>query len=80
MTEARPKSCLLRRVVAVVKAVGLVAIFGTIALAAVASHRGEVPLLEPGNVRIAPQTSATAGAVSAYLQKAAEAAAEIPST
>jgi hypothetical protein len=80
MTQDRPKASLLGRLVASVKVVGLVAIFGTIALAAVASHRSEVPLLEPRTVAIAPHMPGMHGVVSAYLQKAAEAAAEIPST
>lgn len=83
MIEPRKRSSTLARVFAGVKAVALVAILGTIALAAVASHRGYVPLLEyrtsPITVPAAERTEAP-GPVSPYLRKAADTAAETPPT
>jgi len=79
MTESRNTSSMLGRLSAAVKAVALIAILGTIALAALASHRGEfdgvasstmVTANAPANARSAP------GAVVDYLRRAAEAAAE----
>ena len=78
MTASRNTSSMLGRLSA---AVALIAILGTIALAALASHRGEVDGVAsstmvtanaPANARSAP------GAVVAYLSQAADAAAEMP--
>jgi hypothetical protein len=83
MTESHKRYSVLGRLSAGVKAVALIAVLGTIALAAVASHRVEVNGLAPNAMRTtsAPDnTSASAPRdIADYLGQAANAAAELPS-
>jgi hypothetical protein len=81
MTELRNRDSMLGRLSAGVKAVALIAILGTIALAAVASRRAEVDGTAPSALTTA---SAPANAPVAprdlgdWLGQAANAAAELP--
>jgi hypothetical protein len=74
MIEPGKRSSLLERVSAGVKAVAIMALVGTIALAALASHRGEAPLSEHNAV--SSTTATPAMSVPAYLGKAGGAATE----
>ena len=81
MTESRNGFSLLGRLSAGVKSVALIAILGTIALAAVASHREEVdgPAPSASLAASAPATAANAPRdIVDYLGQAANAAAELP--
>jgi hypothetical protein len=83
MTESRNRSSMLSRLSAGVKAVALIAILGTIALAALASHRGGVDGVASSTMvtASAPANAGSApGAVADYLRQAADAAAELPPT
>jgi hypothetical protein len=81
MTESRNTSSMLGRFSAGVKAVALIAILGTIALAALASHRGEIDGVASSTMVTASAPAKARSAPSAvvdYLRQAADAAAELP--
>jgi len=80
MTESRNRDSALGRLSAGVKAVALIALLGTIALAAVASHRAEVNGVAPNAMlgTSAPDNTSVPRDIANYLGQAANAAAELP--